>query len=155
MSINSENPYRKYDNRPPAKRWKSSQQKSKWHDVQQDNYLLNAVFMRLIERIKTLYKHSGIVVYERNHRNDSSLNPTIMHSFITKTLLLELECEYVHHRCELYFDFNNCPHEAQIKMWLKEYPFAVSTIQKTPRGGIAAYFDRILAFQGDSHFITF
>ena len=153
MSINTENPYEKFKDRPPAKRWKSSQQKSKWQDVQQDNYLLNAAFMRLIGRIKSLYKDSGIMVYERDQRHNSSLNPTIMYSFITKTLLLELECEYVQHRCELYYDLNNCHHEAQIRKWLKEYPFSISSVQKTPTGGIAEYFDRILAFQGDSHFI--
>jgi len=157
MSLTTEYEYKPlipYDERPPSKRWKSSQYKSKWRDVQQDNYLLNAAFMRLIERIKSLYKDSGIMVYERDQRNDSSLNPTIMHSFITNNLLLELECEYVQHRCELFYDFNNCPHEAKIRKWLCEYPFSISSVQKTPDGGIAEYFDRIRSFQDDKYFIT-
>ena len=144
---------------PPAERkqmsrWKSSLNKSKWGDTRLHNELTNSAFMLLIRRVKKLYKGSNIEAYQRDHRIDSALNPTTMETFITPDLYLEIECEYVHHRCQVLYNISQSPHAEQIAIWLKEYPFSIASKEQALDGGVAAYFDRVKAFQAATFFTT-
>jgi len=140
--------------RKQMSRWKASQLKSKWGDTRLHNELTDSAFMLLVRRVKRLYSGSNIEVYERDHRHDSVLNSSTMHTFITPNLYLELECSHVHHRCQVLYSIGNCRSPEQIHTWLKEYPFSIAKQEQSLDGGISAYFNRVRSCQDSKYFNT-
>lgn len=134
------------------KRWTLPYTKSKWQHMRRYNELVEAAYIRLLAQVKSLYTARSELIYDHNTREDSHLNSTVMHTFLTTTLLLELECEYVNCKCQINYDFQQCPFEKQIKELFKRYPLS-AYIKHTPiKEGVGNRYKGTLAFQGDTHF---
>ena len=138
--------------RTPMKLWRASQVKSKWTDVKQHNEQMNSAYKLLLTRVKKFYTGRNEHVFERDQRTDSSTSSSTMHTFLTKDLFLELECQPVSHSCRILYDFSRCPFEATIRKWLCEYPFSVASHHERCEGGVTAYFNRVLAYQRGKYF---
>jgi hypothetical protein len=108
--------------------------------------------MELINAVKMLYAHSNTYCYERDTRTDSTLNSTTMHTLITPSLYLELECEYFSLQCRVIYDFENCNKEQEVRKILSVYPLSHASIHEPRINGVAKCFKNTLALQGDKHF---
>lgn len=137
---------------PSANRWKASKSKSKWSYTKEFNEQMNNAFMFLKRRVKRLYDGHREMAYERDKRTVNKENCTTVQVFLTNSIYLELECDYVTYKCYLHYDFQNCPHEATISKWLKEYPFNMALIHEPLQGGVKGYFNRVYQYQQGKHF---
>jgi len=136
------------------KRWIQAATLPKYAHLKPQNDLMNTMFMSLIKKVKTLYIGRNEFAYERDSRHDSTQNCSTMHCFITKTVYLELTCDFVEHKCYVHFDFERCPFEQQIREYLKAYPIIMASKQEPRNGGVAAYFARVKAYQPSQYFFT-
>jgi hypothetical protein len=116
-----------------------------------ENSIIEGTFMRAVDRAKKLLTQTPITYFERDERKDTSHSPFAMHTFLSRSLYLHLECNIM---CEfqIQYAFNHCSYEKEIREMLKSYPLEgrVKEVELSP--DFSTFYDAVLRFQ-DKKFI--
>jgi len=137
---------------PYRKRWTIPYLKTQYNHLRPHNEAIEAAFMELIKSVKSLYTTRNELVFERNDKRDRTLNSSTMHTFITSSLYLELECDFFELKCKVLYDFEKCPFEREIRKLLTIHPFDTVARHEPRKKGVAASFEAVKAFRGMTHF---
>jgi hypothetical protein len=129
-----------------AKRWvvAKGRHDKKYHRMQNDSTEL--AYHAVIDKVKELIIQSGgDTIFEKDDRYDPAAY-TGMHDFITSTFSWRLDCE-LDYNYEIYFTFQNCPHENIIREMMKGYPLDRTTHERIIPHGYEAHYKAVLALQ--------
>jgi hypothetical protein len=149
---NYSNPTLARQRRPYAKkRWKGAHATYGNEHLKYYNPLVETAYMNLLTKVKALYATKQEYVFERDLKENDNHNCTSMHSFLTSSLVLELECGLLDYKLYVHYDFDNCPFEQEIRKLLDAYPFKRAALHSPKEQGVAAYFKAVVAFQGKQH----
>jgi len=86
------------------------------------------------------------MIFERDYRNCNAENAFAMHSLMSNSIYLYLECDYsFNYRIE--YAFNNCPFEAEIKKLLRPFVLVNSSKEIQLKPDFNTYFATVLNVQ--------
>jgi hypothetical protein len=105
-----------YKDRMP-KQWKIAQTRFGYISQKRDNRIIEHTFIRVLAKAKVLLARPGLVVFERDIREDNSHDSFTMHVYICKSFYFQLECQL---NCDFKVEycFNNCRVEREIRQLL-------------------------------------
>lgn len=133
------------------KRWAIAQTRGTHQYQAIRNSCTEAEYHRILNAVKTLYLKQGEVYFERNYKHEETENFLSMHSFISATCYLYLECDFCYD-FQVEYAFDNCPFEAQIRTFLRIHPLDTRATEKELQPDFKSFFERVLKFQ-DPQFI--
>ena len=134
-----------------TKRWVIAASRGNWKQQRLINEALEIAYHSIIDTVKRLYLTDGEIYYDRDYKHDKMENCLAMHSFITSTFYIYLECDFCYDY-KMEYDFHNCPFEAEVLEMLKQFPMnhAAKRIHLVP--DYTAFYEKVLQIQ-DSKFI--
>lgn len=121
------------------------------------NSIIELTYHEILKLAKTLYSQlqstSERTVFEKNCKNDNSESCLAMHTFLTSSCYLHLECSF-DFKYRILYDFFNCPFEKEIMKQIqlrKDYsPGSCKHRQTKPN--CEEFFNRVIKVQ-DAQFI--
>jgi hypothetical protein len=135
----------------PAKRslrkpWSRSITRPNWTTQKRDNANLEGRYHQIIAMVKKLHLKQGELYFERDYKDDSTEGYLAMHSFLTSSFYLYIECEltYDYH---VEWAFHNCSYEAEVMEILTRYPMDTMSREVTPTPDLPTFYKRTLAIQ--------
>jgi hypothetical protein len=133
------------------KRWIVAERRKNWEHQTGMNRCTEAAYHRIIEAVKQRFLMPGELYYDRDYKQDKTENCCAMHSFITPTFYIYLECSF-DYEYRVEYAFWNCPFEAEIRTMLRPYPLDRQAREVTLKPDFTAFFDTVLRIQ-DPRFI--
>lgn len=126
----------------------SSRTDKKYQRMQNDS--VERDYHRVIEKVKQLIlNHGGDNVFERDYKIGTA-SYTGIHSFITSSFSWHLEC-HLNYNYVVYYHFNNCPYEAEVRQMMKPYPLDRTTQERHYIQGYPTFYKRVLELQDPIH----
>lgn len=121
------------------------------------NSIIELTYHDILKSAKTLYSQlestSERTVFEKDCKNNSSESSLAMHTFLTSSCYLHLECSF-DYLYRIQYDFYNCPFENEIMrlIELREHytPGSCKHLQTKPN--CKEFFNRVITVQ-DAQFI--
>ena len=126
-------------------------QSRKNHDMDQcQNRSTEAAFHRIIDAVKQHLSKSDKIYFERDFRHDKTHNCAAMHSFMTSSFYIYLECniDYIY---RVEFAFNNCPFESEIRQMLQPYPLDRQAVEVQKQPDYHTFFLNLLHIQDECY----
>jgi len=115
------------------KPWITAQSRKNYEQITGMNRCTEAAYHRIIDAVKQQHLVSGKIYFERDFKFDKSHNCCAMHSFMTSSFYIYLECN-IDYIFRVEFAFNDCAYESEIRAMLKPYPLdrQATEVQKQP-----------------------
>ena len=121
------------------------------------NSIIEVTYHDILKSAKSLYSqlHGTLqrTVFEKDYKNDSSESSLAMHTFLTSSCYLHLECSF-DYLYRIRFDFYNCPFENELmeKIELRDHYTPGSSKHWETKPNCKEFFQRVVRVQ-DAQFI--
>ncbi len=116
------------------------------------NSLVELTYHELLKSAKSLYSQlqstSERTVFEKDYRYDNSESSLAMHSFLTSSCYLHLECSF-DYLYRIQYDFHDCPFEKELmeQIDLREHYNHGSCKQWQTKPNCKEFFERVIKVQ--------
>ena len=116
------------------------------------NAIIELTYHEIVKLAKTLYSRlqstSERTAFEKNYKNDNSESSLAMHSFLTSSCYLHLECSF-DYRYRIQYDFYNCPFEKELmdQIQLREQNTPGSCKHWQTKPNCKEFFNRVIRVQ--------
>lgn len=120
------------------------------------NSIIELTYHEILKLAKTLYSQlqstSERTVYEKNHKIDNSESCLAMHTFLTSSCYLHLECSF-DFKYRIQYDFFNCPFEKELmqQIQLREDYSPGSCKHWQLKPNCEEFFNRVIQVQEKEH----
>lgn len=115
------------------------------------NFVAESRYMQILQRVKPLLANTS-PLFERDYRHCNAEDALAMHAFISETFYWHLECTF-HYDFMVYYAFNNCPFEDEIRKELRLYPFDTNSKEVQLQPDYLTFYKNVLRVQ-DRKYIT-
>jgi len=128
------------------KTWGRAVSTPNWTTLKMQNASLEAQYHRIIMLVKQLYLAKGEQYFERDYKDDPNEGYLSMHSFLTNTFYIHLECggDLVY---RVEFEFHNCRFANQITKLLQDHPMDIRSNQVSLKPDLPTHFANTIAYQ--------
>jgi len=135
----------------PRKRWIMAIESSKFRQKKSHNLCVEAEYHRIVNLVRSHYLKPGEVYFERDHKTDTSDGLFGMHTFLTPSFYLWLECNLLcDYKAE--YAFNECDYELAIRKFLRSYPLDRTATERILKPDFETYYQTTLRVQ-DKKFV--
>lgn len=132
-------PFKKYSEKPMAKRFKTARALSPGCVERDKNYAVESMYNQILSLAKSLHFASqdtrSDLIFERCYREDNTENCFALHSYLTPQFYWYLECDFAYFY-KVNYSFNKCPYEDEIMFaisrWLDFIPNRVECVKLKP-----------------------
>jgi len=120
------------------------------------NSIIEFTYHEILKLAKTLYSQlqstSERTLYEKNFKNDNSESCLAMHTFLTSSCYLHLECSF-DFKYRIQYDFFNCPFEKELmqQIQLREDYSPGYCKHKQLKPNCEEFFNRVIKVQDKEH----
>lgn len=149
----------KQSTRPPAnkrgtmpKTWVTGRGNSKFDQERPTNNIVQATYMSILAKVKTMHSPSSYPVFERDYRHDNTDSAIMMLAFMSDGFYWVLECD-VHGKYNVQYAFHNCSFEKEVRELIQVYPFEARCTELDLQPDFASFFQNVLRFQ-DKQYLT-
>jgi hypothetical protein len=150
-------PFKKETKRLMEKRWVTALTNPYKDSSHHQNSIIELTYHEILKSAKSLYSQlqatSKRTVYEKDCKNNNSESSLAMHSFLTSSCYLHLECSF-DYLYRIRYDFYNCPFEKEIIQLinLREHYTPGSFKHWETKPNCKEFFERVIQVQ-DAQFI--
>lgn len=135
------------------KRWIIAESRKNYEHQRGMNRCLEAAYHRIIVAVKQQFLKPGEVYYDRDYKHDKTENCFAMHSFISPSFYIYLECSFDYdYRVE--YAFNTCSFEADIRTMLRPYPLDRQATEVQLKPDFKTFYDTVMRIQDRSFIFT-
>lgn len=142
----------KREGRVLTKRWTEARQNPYKASPKHGNSLVELTYHEIVKLAKSLCSQlestSERTAFEKDYRNDNSESSLAMHSFLTRSCYLHLECSF-DYLYRIQYDFYNCPFEKELmeQIELREHYTPGSFKHWQTKPNCKEFFDRVIKIQ--------
>lgn len=128
------------------KTWTRSVTVTSWKTLKAENAIVEAGYHRIIAHVKKHHQTSDEQYFERDYKHDPNEGILAMHTFLTATFYIFLECQLTL-AFNVEYAFLNCPYEAEVRKLLQVFPLDTKSKQVAVLPDFITFYERTLAIQ--------
>jgi len=131
---------------PLRKQWKVAVSRFGHTTQKLNNRIVEGNFREILAKAKKLLSQHPQTVFERDQREDSSHSTYTMHSFLSPSFYLNLDCCPDFNYC-IKYAFCNCPYEGELRKLLNCYLLQGKAKEVELKPTFQAFYNDVPSFQ--------